>query len=133
MFTKHNERGERCSYEQKDPFWKSSVHFSFPDYVWVCPQTATEKAYEQKKKAEYLKSPVENFELKLLLSSKAYIAHRDKEPLKTYIINAKKDGVINVSELKNINQILYDFYNKPPKPTQEELEAQERINLVSKL
>lgn len=133
MFTKKNEDGERCIYEPNE----YSEHRVYSEYSWVCPKTIAEKAneaaYNQKKKEAQLKLPVENFRLKSLLSTKSYIAHRDKEPLKTYVEHAKKDGVISLAELNIINQVLSDFDKKPNKPSQEELEAIERTNLVSKL
>lgn len=133
MFTKKNEDGERCSYESNE-YTKHSV---LTEYRWVCPKSIAEKAneaaYNQKKKEEHLKLAVENFRLKSLLSTKSYKAYRDKEPLKTYVEQAKKDGSITFAELNTINQILSDFDKKPTKPTQEELEAIEHKILVSKL
>ena len=133
MFAKQNEDGERCIYEPNE----YSEHRVYSEYSWVCPKTIAEKAneaaYNQKKKEAQLKLPVENFRIKSLLSTKSYKAYRDKEPLKTYVEQAKKDGSITFAELNTINQILSDFDKKPTKPTQEELEAIEHKILVSKL
>lgn len=134
MFAKKNSEGVACTYTTVD-----GLEFDKPwkKHYWSCPQTAAERTLEVRRKerelSQHLASTVENYRIKSLLASKEFISNRDKEPLRSFLNNAKKDGRITFGELATINEMLEGFKQTPPQPTKEELEAKERLNLVSKL
>lgn len=116
IFGKQNADGVACIYERLPDKHHSEGLYpkAFSEkWGWNCPLTfkeSTDKQQDLAKQEVYrLTLPINNADLKALIEDPEFQKFKHLEPLKSFIIDAKKDGKVTNAEYIAIQRIIADY------------------------